>query len=76
MPQPVDCDLFLYADYTFSLFQHKNLEQIKEELIKNFSNICHWFLDNKLNIHFGENKTKSILFSTKKENWNFGHTIW
>ena len=65
MPQAVDCDLFLYADDTCLLFQHKDLERIKEELTKNFSNICDWFVDNKLSIHFGEDKTKSILFSTK-----------
>ena len=67
MPQAVDCDLFLYADDTFLLFQHKDLEQIREELTKNFSNVCDWFVDNKLNIQFGENRTKSILFSTKIE---------
>ena len=78
MPQAIDCDLFLYADDTCLLFQHKDLERIKDELTKNFSNICDWFVDNKFSIHFGEGKTKSILFSTKqkKENWNFGHTIW
>ena len=65
MPQAVDCDLFLYADDTCLLFQHKDLERIKEELTKNFSNICDWFVDNKLSIHFGEDKTKSILFSIK-----------
>ena len=65
MPQAVDCDLFLYADDTCLLFQHKDLERIKEELTKTFSNICDWFVDNKLSIHFGEDKTKSILFSTK-----------
>ena len=59
MPQAVDCDLFLYADDTCLLFQHKDLERIKEELIKNFSNICDWFVDNKLSIHFGEDKTKT-----------------
>ena len=65
MPQAVDCDLFLYADDTFLLFQDKDLEQIREELTKNFSNVCDWFVDNKLSIQFGENRTKSILFSTK-----------
>ena len=65
MPQAVDCDLFLYADDTCLLFQHKDLERIKEELTKNFSNICDWFVDNKSSIHFGEDKTKSILFSSK-----------
>ena len=28
--QAVDCDLFLYADDTYLLFQHKDLERIKE----------------------------------------------
>ena len=40
MPQAVDCDLFFYADDTCLLFQHKDLERIKEELPKNLSNIC------------------------------------
>ena len=30
---------------------------------EDFSNICDWFVDNKLSIHFGEDKTKSILFA-------------
>ena len=25
--------------------------------------LCQWFIDNKLSIHFGEDKTRSILFS-------------
>ena len=31
-----------------------------QNLNKNFSNICDWFVDNKLSIHFGEDKTKCI----------------
>ena len=62
LPQAVDCDLFLYADDTCLLFQHNDLER---KLTKNFSNICDWFVDNKLSIQFGEDKTKSFLFSTK-----------
>ena len=27
--------------------------------------LCDWFVDNKLSIHFGEDKTKSILFGNK-----------
>ena len=72
MSQAVDCDLFLYADDTCLLFQHKDLERIKEELTKNFSNICDWFVDNKLSIHFGEDKTRSILFSTKNRKREIG----
>ena len=72
MPQAVDCDLFLYADDRCLLFQHKDLEQIKKELTKNFSNNCDGFVDNKLSIHFGEDKTKSILFSTKNRKRKIG----
>ena len=64
--------LLLYADDTCLLFQHKDLEREKEELTKNFFNICDWFVDNKLNIHFGEDKTKSILFSTKNRKRKIG----
>ena len=67
MPQAVDCDQFLYADDTCLLFQHIDLEQVKEELTKIFSNICDWFADNKLCINFGEDKIKSILSLPKTE---------
>ena len=40
---------------------------IEKQLNGNFSSICDWFLDNKLSIHFGEDKTKSILFSSKNK---------
>ena len=48
--------------------------RIKEELTrtKNFSNICDWFVDNRLSIHFGEDKTKSFLFSTKNRKRKIG----
>ena len=72
MPQAVDCDLFFYADDTCLLFQHKDLGQIKEELTKNFSKLCDWFEDNKLNIHFGEDKTKSVVCSTKNRKRKIG----
>ena len=66
MSQVVECDLYLYADDSWLLFQHKNVTEIKKQLTKDFSNICDWFVDNKLSIHFGEDKTKSILFSSKR----------
>ena len=37
----------------------------KKKLTKDFSNICDWFVENKLSTRFGEEKTKSILFSSK-----------
>ena len=60
MPQAVDCELLLYADDTCLIFQHKDITEIESALNKNFSMLCDWFVDNKLSIHFGEDKTKSI----------------
>ena len=65
MPMAVKCDLFLYADDTRLVFQSKNV--IEKQLNEDFTNICDWFVDNKLSIHFGEDKTKSILFATKRK---------
>ena len=65
MSQAVTCDLLLYADDTCLVFQHKDVIEIETVLNKNFSSLCDWFIDNKLSIHFGEEKTKSILFSSK-----------
>ena len=39
------------------------LRNIENVLNKEFLLLCQWFIDNKLSIHFGEDKTKSILFS-------------
>ena len=63
MVQAVNCDLLLYADDMGLIFQHKGINIIEQQPNRNFSNICDWFVDNKLSIHFGEDKTKSILFS-------------
>ena len=34
------------------------------QLIRDFSSVCDWFVDSKLSIHFGQDKTKWILFAT------------
>ena len=65
MKQAVDCDCFLYADDFCLVYQHKDVKEIKRNLNKNFSDVCDWFVDNKLSIHLGEDKTKCILFDTK-----------
>ena len=54
------------------LCQYKDLDQINKELTKTFCNTRDWFVDNKLSIHFGEDKTKSILFSTKNKKKDIG----
>ena len=53
MMQAVNCELLLYADDRGLIFQHKDINIIEHQLNRNFSNICDWFVDNKLSIHFG-----------------------
>ena len=45
----------------------KNIDEIAIVLNKKFSDLCDWFLDNKLSIHFGDDKTKCILFASKNK---------
>ena len=65
MSQSVNSELYLYADDSCILFQNKNIKSINDQLNLDFSSICDWFVDNKLSIHFGEDKTKCILFTSK-----------
>ena len=65
LPQAVVSDSLLYADDTCIVFQHKSITEIEKQLIRDSSSLCDWFDDNKLSIHFGQDKTKSILFGTK-----------
>ena len=65
MSQAVKWDLFLYTYDTCLVCQHKGINKIENQLNEDFCNICDWFVDNKLSIHFGEDKTKSILFASK-----------
>jgi len=67
MPQSVSCDLLLYADDSCLVFTGKDIDKIETELNKDFNSICDWFIDNKLSIHFGEDKTKSIVFGSKRK---------
>ena len=43
------------------------MTEIETQLNKDFNSLCDWFVDNKLSIHFGEDKTKSILFGTSRK---------
>ena len=68
MSQAVKCNLFVYADDTCLVVQHKDINEIQKKLNEDFENICGWFeniCDNELSIHSGDDKTKSILFATK-----------
>ena len=70
MSQAVKCHLFLYAHDSCLVCQHKDINEIEKQLNVDFSNICNWFVDNKLSIHFGGHKTKSILFAYKFKDKN------
>ena len=59
--------LLLYADDTCLVFQSDNVKDIVKQLNEDFANICDWFVDNKLSIHFGKDKTKSIVFASKRK---------
>ena len=47
--------------------QRRDVEEIEKQLNKDFEIVCDWFVDNKLSIHFGEDKTKSVLFASKRK---------
>ena len=64
------CSTVLSTDDSSLMFQPKDVEEIEKVLNNDFENICNWFVDNKLSIHFGEDKTKSILFASQRKNKN------
>ena len=65
LPQAIVSDSLLYTDDTCIVSQHKSEIEIEKQLIRDFSSVCDWFVDNKLSMHFGQGKTKSMLFGTK-----------
>ena len=67
LPQFAVTDLLLYPDDTCMVFQDKNVTEIEKQLLRYSSSLCDWFVDNKLRINFGQDKTKSTLFGTKFE---------
>ena len=48
MSQAVKYNLFLYADVTYLVCQHKAINEIEKQLNKDFANICDWFVDKYL----------------------------
>ena len=67
MQMAVKSNLFLHADDTCQVFQCKNVKDIEKHSNEEFANTCNWFIDNKLSIHFVQDKTKSILFALKRK---------
>ena len=67
LPQALnDTRSYLYANNTYIFYQDKDVEKIEKVLNKEFLSLCEWFIDNKLSIHFGDDKTKTIFFSRMK----------
>ena len=63
------CQILIYlsANDTNIFCQHKDVTEIENVLIGEFANACDKFVDNKMiSYHFGEDKTKCILFSRDK----------
>ena len=53
----------LHADDKCIHYQDKDIEKSENILNKEFSSFCECFIDNKLSIYFGEDRTKAILFT-------------
>lgn len=45
----------------------QNINDVKKQLIENFEKIYDWFVDNKLNISFGDYKSKSVATKFKRK---------
>ena len=64
MPQAVKSDLLLYADDTCLMYTGKSIKMIEEQLNTDLSSLCDWFIDNKLSVHFGEEKQSQFYLET------------
>ena len=80
MSQAIERDLLLYillyADDSVLFFSHKNVDVINDQLNRDFNSLCDWFVDNKFSIHFGEDKIKCILFTSKNNNKKNGQLVY
>ena len=78
LPQSLsDARSHLYTEDTCILYQHEDVKKTENVLNKEFSSLCQWLSGS---IHFGEDKTKSILIlktrSLKEINISFaGHSM-
>ena len=62
---------YFYMPMIHALFySNKSASVVEERLNIDFNSLCDWFEDNKLSIHLGVDKTKSILFSKRRKKEN------
>ena len=61
---------YLYVGDTCIFYQDQDVEKIEKILNKAFLSLWEWFTDNKLSIHFGDDKQKEFLSFEWKANQN------
>ena len=66
MSQAVKPNLPLHANDSCIMYQDKEIAKIEKILAKKTKNVFDWFVDNKLSIHFWDDKTKSIFSQVSK----------
>ena len=65
--QAVKSDILLYVDDSDLMHEHIYIwQKLKIRLNKDFENIWDCFIDNKLSIHFVENKTRLNFLASKR----------
>ena len=64
--QAVRSELLLYADNIYLFVMGKDSKTTEDQRKEDFDSLSEWVIDNELSIHFREEKTKSILFGTKR----------
>ena len=67
MQQAVSCELLLYADDTCLICIGKDIKTIEDQLNKDFSSLCEWFIDNncKHTLWRTENQINSFRYHPK-----------
>ena len=64
-----DCDMRLCADDTCLLFSNENVNPIEKHLNVDSNSLCAWFIENKVSIDLGKDRTKCILFRKGKKQY-------
>ena len=64
--KPFQMFIHTFMEMTLAFFyKHKDVAEIENVFNKEFANVYEWSADNKVWIHFGEDRTEWILFSRK-----------
>ena len=65
--KPIKSNPLVYADDSCLVFQGNDVIEIEKQLNRDFTKICAWSVNNRLSIHFGEDKTKSIPIASERK---------